>query len=94
VECHAAERYVETRHTALGWHLVLLRMQWLNGAAFNPGDHSQLVAHLAEAQGLSGPDAALELAAIGVPLLAFLASWFWLHRRRRGINRPLPPSPG
>jgi hypothetical protein len=94
-ECHPAERYAATRHTEPGWHLVLSRMEWLNGAAFSWGERTELVRYLAGSQGLSGSQAALELSAIGAPALLLLATPWLARRRRRGaVSRPSPPSPG
>ena len=74
--CHPADSFSGIRHTPLGWHLVVLRMDWLDGANLDAGDRPVLVAHLSEIQGLAGRDALFELVPISlVLLLALFASW-------------------
>ncbi|MCC7166297.1 MAG: hypothetical protein IT565_01875 [Rhodospirillales bacterium] len=46
--CHNAENFHDKRYGWIGWELVLLRMQFLNGARFEPGEWARIRAYLLE----------------------------------------------
>jgi len=83
--CHGEGYYRERAHGTLGWLLVLLRMEWFNGARFEPGERRVIVAHLAGDAG-----AAREVAEFGLLVAGALGlfAWFW---RRWAQNRCKTP---
>lgn len=81
--CHGMETLLEQRRTRIGWELVALRMQRLNGAQLEPGERAVIAAHLARTyppprhRRLAEP-----LVLILVSALPVLLIWRWLRRRR------------
>ncbi|MCC7218239.1 MAG: hypothetical protein IT517_15790 [Burkholderiales bacterium] len=88
--CHAEGAIAAHRHGWLGWWVVVLRMEWFNGAHFATGERSAIVAHLAA----SLPAAAfavarewtLALLAATVPLVV-AGAMVRRHRRRARPGR-------
>jgi hypothetical protein len=86
--CHPADVYAARSHGWLGWHAVVLRMRWLNGAALTFGEQTAIVAELRRQAPARPADewrewlcAALVLAGVGA------AAWR-LGRRLRGAADP------
>ncbi|MBI4968234.1 MAG: hypothetical protein HZC25_08970 [Rhodospirillales bacterium] len=46
--CHIAENFHDKRYGRIGWELVLLRMQFLNGARFEQGERARIRTYLLE----------------------------------------------
>lgn len=87
--CHGEAYHRERAHGTLGWLLVLLRMEWFNGARFEPGERRVIVAHLARDASAAREAAEFGLLAIGVGALG-LSAWFlwrWAHGQRRVARR-------
>lgn len=82
--CHADENYAGKAYGWLGWQAVILRMQWLNGAALEPGDRDALARHLADTRPAPLVWRLIEwLVALGPPATALALALHWLQRRRR-----------
>lgn len=82
--CHGLDRFEPNRHSWLGWQLVILRMQHLNGALLDPGERAELARHLAAAQPASLAAAAIEYAIPPVLLAAPCLGWLgWRRWRKR-----------
>lgn len=86
--CHPADHYLHQRHTVIGWHGVILRMRWLNGAPIALDEHAVLAGELARVRPAQGTDALVEhglVATASTLLLAvpLLAGWASNRRRRR-----------
>jgi hypothetical protein len=86
--CHDHERFAHNRHTWLGWQVVILRMQYMNGALLDPGDRSDLAYHLADSQPAAWVDAVLEYAPLPVALIMPWLGWLgWRRWKTRERNR-------
>lgn len=87
--CHEPAYYEDREHTRVGWELVILRMQWLNGAELGAGERGIIAAHLAEKRPASMVrvlfDAAVVLSPIAIAALSVLA-WRGWRRRRRSLS--------
>lgn len=82
--CHGHDRFAHTRHGWLGWQMVILRMEHLNGALLDTGERGDLARHLAETQPASLGEAALEYATLPAALAAPWLGWVaWRRWRRR-----------
>jgi len=81
--CHEIELITLRPRTRLGWHWVVLRMQWLNGAALEPGEHGLIAAHLADRRPAPRRRAIVEIAAIAIAV----AMGAWLVWRAVGARR-------
>lgn len=83
--CHGLDRFAHTRHGWLGWQAVILRMQHLNGALFDPGERDDLARHLVQTQSASLGEAALEYAtlpaALALPWLVWAAWRRWRKQK-------------
>ena|SRR3989338_3596305 len=83
--CHIAANYTKQRHNRIGWELVVLRMQYLNGVRLGEGERSIIAAHLTQNYPPAGIDAATEAI---MQLLAILSpAGLWLAGR--GIHASL-----
>ncbi|MCM2287639.1 MAG: hypothetical protein NDI67_01320 [Sulfuritalea sp.] len=82
--CHTEDNYINQRHNRLGWELVILRMQLLNGAELDRGERGIIVDHLAQTRSATAHDALLEslqqLAALLLPAVLWLG---WKLTRSR-----------
>lgn len=81
VSCHSLGPVEPVRHTLPGWLAVTLRMKYANGAPLDAGELWQISCYLARRQPATGLDAALEWAALFLPLALCLPLW---RRYRRG----------
>ena len=81
--CHSSTRWESTGHTILGWHLVVARMRWLNGAWIGD-DHQAIVDQLARRFPASREDALYEWVS-GLSAMTFTAAMILatLHQRKR-----------
>lgn len=84
--CHPADKYLNQRHTVIGWHLVILRMRWLNRAPIAIEDHAMLASELAQVRPAQGTDALAEYTLAGGVLTMLLSASLLLGwgLRRRG----------
>lgn len=74
--CHGEAYYRERTRGTLGWLLVLLRMEWFNGARFEQGERRVIVAHLARDASTAREAAEFGLLVAGLGALG-LAAWLW-----------------
>jgi hypothetical protein len=79
--CHGADYLRDHRYGWLGWWSVLLRMEYINGARFEPGERRVIVAHLASSLPATSTRAGLEWTAAAA-VLALLLAGAWRLRRR------------
>ena len=80
--CHRGEDYDGKRYGWLGWQTVILRMQFLNGAQFGPGERGVLARHLSEQQPAGASWLILEWAVAGVSCVIVSIPPFLLLRMR------------
>lgn len=82
--CHGPDALRERRYGRLGWWVVLLCMEYFNGAGFEPGERRVIVAHLTDSQSAGPIRAGIEwLAAAAVVALLVAAGGRCLRRRAR-----------
>lgn len=82
--CHDIAHVRAQRHGRIGWWTVVARMQWLNGARFEPGERSAIVTHLARTQRAHWAREALEWVVVIAALALAVAVFRWRRKRRRG----------
>lgn len=74
--CHAEGNYMSQRHNRLGWELVILRMQHLNGARMADGERGVIANYLTQKYPATGGarlmEAVQQLAGALVPV------WLWI----------------
>jgi len=93
VGCHDMELVTFKPRTRIGWEWVVLRMQWINGAALAPGERTIIATHLADRHRAPARRALAELA---TALLVFgIAGWLSWRRIRthRAHDRNEPENP-
>jgi hypothetical protein len=78
--CHGTANYADKRHTVLGWHLVMLRMRYLNGAVIDAEDLGLIRDELLRQHGPTRAEWVIESGALGLALAA-AAALPWLLRR-------------
>lgn len=81
--CHGPEYLRNHRYGWLGWWSVLLRMEYFNGARFEPGERRVIVAHLARTRSATTAKVAAEWLAAGTTGALLLLALARLARRRR-----------
>jgi hypothetical protein len=89
--CHRGEDYGGKRYGWLGWHSVILRMQFLNGAQLGPHERGVIVRYLAAEQPAAASRLILEWAIAAATCLAVALTAFvlpCLRRRRRKAGSP------
>jgi len=83
--CHPADNFLNHRHTAIGWHLVILRMRWFNRAPIALDEQAVLAGELTRVRPAAAADGVLEYgAAAGALALPLLVGWGvgrWKRRR-------------
>lgn len=84
--CHRLDTLAAHSFGYVGWWVTVLRMQWLNGATFGPGERSLMVKHLARTQPPAPLQARLEWALAGTLPCALLFG-LWRFTRRRPAHR-------
>lgn len=85
--CHNAENFHDKRYGRIGWELVMLRMQFLNGARFEQGERARIRTYLLERKRAEPIWEFGEVVLTGVvagSALIGLARW----RRRRSLVPP------
>lgn len=83
--CHRPDVVAGSRHTPLGWRLVVERMRWWHGAEVPVAEVGPIVGHLAVTLPATRSRAWLEAAAlVGTAALPLAAVLGWRARRRRG----------
>lgn len=84
--CHEPAYFEDREHSRIGWELVILRMQWLNGAELGAGERSVIATHLAEKRPASMVrvllDVAVVLSPIAIVALPLFGWWRWRRSRR------------
>jgi hypothetical protein len=78
--CHDASNYAGKRHTVLGWHLVMLRMRYLNGAVIDAEERGLIRDQLLRQHGPTRAEWVIEFGALGLASAA-AAALPWLLRR-------------
>jgi hypothetical protein len=81
--CHPADYFVSRGRTTLGWWITVLRMEALNGARIETGEHTPIVAHLASSYPATPARQATEW--LIAALFAAGFAWIvlkWVRRRR------------
>lgn len=82
--CHGPDALSDRRYGWLGWWSVLLRMEYIHGARFEPGERRVIVAHLASSQSAGRMRGWLEwIAAAAAVSLLLAAGCRQLPRARR-----------
>ena len=81
--CHEPAYFEDREYTRLGWELVILRMQLLNGAELGAGERSIIAAHLAEERPASMVRVFFDVAIALSPIAIMALSAFGWRRWRR-----------
>jgi hypothetical protein len=86
--CHAPEFIQGHTDSYLGWWLIAMRMELLNGARLQAGERHVIVAHLATTQPSGALRSAVQWSALAMIPAGLIASTFLVIRRyRRSSSR-------
>lgn len=81
--CHGKDAIAAKCRGWLGWWVIVLRMEWFNGAHFDAGDRATIVTHLADSRRASAAAVALEWAAAMIALVPVVCLAAARRLRRR-----------
>lgn len=81
--CHSADVYAARLHGWLGWHAVVLRMRYLNGAVLTYGEQAAVVAELRRQRPADAADEWGEWLAVVLGVAGVTVATRLLVRRRR-----------
>ncbi len=84
--CHEPAYFEDRDYTRVGWELVILRMQLLNGTELGAGERSVIAAHLAARRPASMIRVLLDAAVVLSPIAIVALFVFGWRRWRRSLR--------